>query len=86
MRIGARATRLEYCALMVLPYVLLTFGAVLGMVPAAALLAWLSLPLALRATRCVVARSGRALNVALAQTGQTALLYGMLAAGMVLAH
>ena len=30
VRIGARATRLEYCALMVLPYVLITFGAVLA--------------------------------------------------------
>ena len=48
VRIGVRATRLEYGALMTLPYVLLTIVVVLQALPLATLLPWLSLPLALR--------------------------------------
>jgi len=87
VRIGAGATKVEYAALMALPYVLLTVTAARREVPLAALLAWLSAPLALRATRRVFAQTGRALNVALAETGQTALLYSVLfAVGMVVSR
>jgi len=87
VRIGVRATTIEYAALMALPYVLLTIVVLSGTLPLATLLAWLSLPLALRATRRVFGQTGRSLNVALAETGQTALLYSVLfAVGIVLAH
>lgn len=87
VRIGAPATRYEYAALMVLPYGLLAVLVVAGELPAAALLAWLSLPLALRATRRVFTQTGRALNAVLAGTGQTALAYSVLfALGLVLAR
>ena len=70
VRIGVRATRFEYLALMTLPYVVLTFIVIARSLPPAALLGWLSLPLALRATRRVFAQTGRRLNVALAETGR----------------
>ncbi len=87
VRIGVPATRCEYAALMALPYGLLAALVVAGELPAAALLAWLSLPLALRATQRVFTQSGRALNAVLAGTGQTALAYSVLfALGLVLAR
>lgn len=87
VRIGARATRFEYLAFMTLPYALLTIAVIVGALPPAALLAWFALPLALRATHRVFVQTGRMLNVALAETGQTALLYGALfAVGLVLAR
>ena len=87
VRIGVRATRFEYLALMALPYALLTIIVIVHALPLVALLTWLSLPLALGATRRVFAQTGRQLNAALAETGQTALVYGVLfAVGMVLAH
>jgi 1,4-dihydroxy-2-naphthoate polyprenyltransferase len=87
VRIGVRATRFEYAALMALPYGLLAVLVVVGELPAAALLAWLSLPLAVRATHHVFVQTGRALNSVLAATGQTALAYSVLfALGLVLAR
>jgi 1,4-dihydroxy-2-naphthoate octaprenyltransferase len=87
VRIGVRATRLEYCALMTLPYALLSIIVATHTLPLAALLGWLSLPLALRATSRVWTQSGRSLNVALAETGQTALLFSVLfALGVIIAH
>ena len=87
VRIGVRATKFEYAALMTVPYALLAILVVTHALPLAALLALLSLPLALRATRRVFAQTGRALNAALAETGQTALLYSVLfAMGMVLSR
>ena len=87
VRVCARATKFEYGTLMMLPYALLAIIVALQALPLAALLAWLSLPLALQATRRVFTQSGRALNAALAETGQTALAYSVLfAVGMVLAR
>jgi 1,4-dihydroxy-2-naphthoate octaprenyltransferase len=87
VRIGVRATKVEYTALMTLPCALLTVLVVINELPLAALLTWLSLPLALRATRRVFGQTGRSLNVALAETGQTALAYSLLfALGMVIAR
>jgi 1,4-dihydroxy-2-naphthoate octaprenyltransferase len=78
VRIGVRATKTEYAVFMALPYALLTVLAALGALPLWTLLAWLSLPVALRATQRVFTQTGRALNVALAETGQTALVYSVL--------
>jgi len=61
-------------------------GVTLGWLPAAALLSWLSAPLALFTTRIVFTAEGRPLNRALALTGQTALAFGALfALGMIAA-
>jgi 1,4-dihydroxy-2-naphthoate polyprenyltransferase len=87
VRIGVRATRYEYLALMALPYALLTIAVIDRALPPATLLAWSSLPLAARATRRVFLQTGRQLNAALAETGQTGLLYAALfAVGVLLAH
>jgi 1,4-dihydroxy-2-naphthoate octaprenyltransferase len=87
VRVGVRATRWEYAVLMAVPYALLTILVLTSHLPPAALLAWLSLPLALRATRRVFLQTGRALNLALAETGQTAIAYSALfALGLLLTH
>lgn len=87
VRVGVSATRWEYAVLMAVPYVLLTILVLTSDLPLAALLAWLSLPLALRATRRVFVQTGRALNSALAETGQTAIAYSALfALGLLLAR
>jgi len=87
VRVGVRATRWEYAVLMAVPYGLLTILVLTSDLPPAALLAWLSLPLALRATRRVFVQTGRALNSALAETGQTAIAYSALfALGLLLTH
>lgn len=87
VRIGVRATQVEYAMLMAIPYAMLTILALTGALPLAALLAWASAPLALRATRRVFRQTGRALNGALAETGQTALAYSLLfALGLLLAR
>jgi 1,4-dihydroxy-2-naphthoate octaprenyltransferase len=87
VRIGVRSTRVEYAALMAFPYVLCASLVAAGALPLAALLSWLSLPLCVRATRRVTIQTGRLLNVALAETGQTALAFSALfALGMALAR
>jgi 1,4-dihydroxy-2-naphthoate octaprenyltransferase len=87
VRVGVRASRWEYAVLVAVPYALLTILLLTSDLPLAALLAWLSLPLALRATRRVFLQTGRALNSALAETGQTAIAYSALfALGLLLAH
>ena len=76
--LGERATKIQYLICMVAAYLVLPLAASMGVIPASALLAWLSLPLALRATRLVFTERGRPLNAALAGTGQTALLFSIL--------
>jgi len=72
---------------MTLPYAMLTILVVMHALPPAALLTWLSLPLAVRATRRVFTQTGRLLNAALAETGQTALVFSVLfVLGMILAR
>ena len=86
VRMGESATKLEYVALVIVAYLLMPLAAALRLVPWWTLLTWLSLPLTFRAARVVVARRGRALNGALADTGQAALAFSLLAwAGMVVA-
>ena len=81
VRIGARATRIEYVLLVATsiawPAVLVPrFGTAIGLVVAAAPLAW-------RAIRGVLDRSGAELNQSLAETARLQLVYGgLLAVGL----
>ena len=87
VRLGARATKAEYALCMGVPYAVVTVAVLAEALPVAVLAVWLSLPLAIITTRMVYTQTGRALNVALARTGQTTLAFsvffalGVLAAG-----
>lgn len=83
VRLGARATRLEYLALLGLAFVIPLLQALLGQ-PVWRLLPLLTLPLALRLARFVWRESGRPLNAALKGTGQLHLLFGLLYAASYL--
>jgi 1,4-dihydroxy-2-naphthoate octaprenyltransferase len=78
VRLGERGTRIEYLACMVIAYLVLPLAVLLGLVPWTVLLAWGSLPLAIRSTRTVLVQQGRPLNAALAGTGQTAFVFSLL--------
>ena len=78
VRLGERGTRIEYLVCMVIAYLILPLAALLGLVPWTALLAWGSLPLAVKSTQAVFTQRGRPLNAALAGTGQTAFLFSLL--------
>ena len=78
VRLGEGLTKGEYLACMSAAYLVLPLAALIGVVPWWALLAWLSLPLAFRATRVVWTQKGRPLNAALADTGLAALLFSLL--------
>jgi 1,4-dihydroxy-2-naphthoate octaprenyltransferase len=78
VRLGERATRIEYLVCMIGAYLVLPLSALMGIVPWAALLAWGSLPLAIQSTRMVFTQRGRPLNAALAGTGQTAFVFSLL--------
>ena len=76
--LGEQMAKRQYVLCMVLAYLVLPVVASLGLIPWLSLLAWASLPLAIRTTRRVQAEQGRPLNAALAGTGQTALLFSIL--------
>jgi 1,4-dihydroxy-2-naphthoate octaprenyltransferase len=76
--LGERATRIQYLICMIAGYLVLPLAAGFDVIPWSAMLAWLSLPLAIHAARVVIDKEGRALNAALAGTGQTALLFSLL--------
>jgi 1,4-dihydroxy-2-naphthoate octaprenyltransferase len=78
VRLGEQGTKLQYISCIVLAYLVLIQAAWLHIIPWSSLLAWFSLPIAFRATRVVLTQKGRALNAALAGTGQTALLFSIL--------
>lgn len=78
VRLGKRGTRVEYMTCMIVAYLAIPLAALLGIVPWFALLTWLSLPLAYKATKTVFTQQGRPLNAALAGTGQTALVFSLL--------
>ena len=78
VRIGAQATKVEYVLFLAIAYLLLPALILFKLLPITSLLAWLSLPLAYKATRVVLTQTGRPLNTALAGTGQTALAYSVL--------
>ena len=86
VRVGVRATRIEYAACVAVAYVVLAVAVAVRALPPHALLALLSLPLAYRAGRIVWTQAGEPLNQALAMTGQLALAFGVLfAVGLALA-
>ena len=78
VHLGEQATKTQYLICMVVAYLILPCAASLGIVPWSALLAWFSLPLAIRTTHLVLTQKGRPLSAALAGTGQTALLFSLL--------
>ena len=78
VRLGEKATKTEYVLCMGIAYLLLPVLVILKLVPVTTLLAWLSLPVAIKTLRTVFTQTGRPLNAALAGTGQTALLYSVL--------
>jgi len=85
VRIGVRATRLEYAACVAGAYLTVAIGAAVGLLPWAALMTWLSIPLAWHVGRVVYTQAGRPLNRALAGTGQITLAFSVLfALGLLL--
>lgn len=74
---GERGAKIEYILLMTAAYLLLPVLAILKIIPVGGMLAWLSLPLAIRTLRVVLTQKGHPLNSALAGTGQTAFLFSM---------
>jgi len=78
VRLGERSTKIQYIVCMVVAYLVLIPVAWAGLIPWSALVAWFSLPIAYQASRVVLMEKGRALNIALAKTGQTALAFSLL--------
>jgi 1,4-dihydroxy-2-naphthoate octaprenyltransferase len=76
--LGAKASRVEYVLCVGIAYLILPVLVLMKIVPATALLAWVSLPIAIQSTRIVFKQKGRPLNAALAGTGQTVLVYSIL--------
>jgi len=76
--LGEQGTKGQYLICMIAAYLVLSLAALLGVIPWLSLLAWSTLPIAIRATRVVFTQRGRALNAALAGTGQAALLFSIL--------
>jgi 1,4-dihydroxy-2-naphthoate polyprenyltransferase len=76
--LGEQRTKAQYVICVIVAYLVLPVAASVGVIAWTALLAWLSLPLAIRTTRVVLTQRGRPLNAALAGTGQTALLFSLL--------
>jgi 1,4-dihydroxy-2-naphthoate octaprenyltransferase len=78
VRLGRRATRLEYIALVAIAYLVVAYLGLSGMVGAWWWLPLLSLPLAIWLVRFVSRAEGRPLNQALKRTGQLHLVFGLL--------
>jgi 1,4-dihydroxy-2-naphthoate octaprenyltransferase len=84
--LGRGGTQIEYLMCMLIAYLLVPLAAWRGLIPWTALLAWLSLPLAVKSGRRVLTQTGRPLNAALGGTGLTALAFSLLVwVGMVIA-
>jgi 1,4-dihydroxy-2-naphthoate octaprenyltransferase len=78
VRLGERATKIQYVVCIGVAYLVLLLTVWLGVLPWSSLLAWLSMPFAIRAARVVLTQKGHPLNAALAGTGQTALAFSLL--------
>ena len=78
VKLGERGTKIQYIICMAVAYLVLIPTALVGLIPWLALVAWLSLPIAYQATSVVLTQKGRPLNMALAKTGQTALVFSLL--------
>lgn len=74
---GERPTKIQYLLCIAIAFLILPFAAWLEIVSWTSLLAWLSLPFAIRAARLVLTQKGRPLNAALAATGQAALFFSL---------
>lgn len=86
VRLGERGAQIEYCVCMAIAFLVVPVAARSGIVSWWTVLTWLSLPLGYKATRLVLTQRGRPLNAALAETGQTALVFSLLFwAGVLLA-
>ena len=77
-RFGSRFAKGEYLACLIAAYLSLLFYCAFAILPWSALLPWLSLPLAYVTVRIVFTQTGAALNRALGNTGQLALLFSLL--------
>ncbi len=75
--LGERGTRLEYTVCLTVAYLVVPVAALMGVIPWAGMLSWLSLPLAIRSGQIVWRERGRPLNAALAGTGQTTLWFSL---------
>ena len=75
VRFGERGAKAEYLFLMLIAYLIMPVLVWMKIIPFGAMLAWLSLPIAIRTLRVVFTQKGRPLNAALAGTGQTAFLF-----------
>ncbi len=85
VRWGARAGKLEYCAMLAAAFIAPALMSIAGMSHAWVLLSWLSAPLALPPLRWVMTKQGAALNPALGATARLQLAFGILfAAGLYL--
>ncbi|MEP0804941.1 MAG: 1,4-dihydroxy-2-naphthoate polyprenyltransferase [Chloroflexota bacterium] len=78
VRLGEQGTKIEYMICMVAAYLILIPAIFLQLIPWTTLLAWASLPIAWQAAKVVLTQKGRPLNMALARTGQTALVFSLL--------
>ena len=78
VRMGEQGTKVEYIVCMAIAYIVPIPVAWAGMISWTTLIAWLSLPLTIQATRVVLTQKGRPLNAALAKTGQAALVFSLL--------
>jgi 1,4-dihydroxy-2-naphthoate octaprenyltransferase len=76
--LGERFTKGEYLACLLAAFLSLPGLCALGVLPWYSLLAWATLPLAWKLTRVVFTQKGKALNAALAGTGQLALAFSVL--------
>lgn len=77
VQLGEHGAKTEYILLMVAAYLIVPILVIIKIIPVGALLAWLSLPFAIRTLRVVFTQKGRLLNAALAGTGQTAFLFSV---------
>jgi 1,4-dihydroxy-2-naphthoate octaprenyltransferase len=78
VRFGIRGAHLEYFLMMIFAYSVPLITWVTGLASSWGLMTWLSIPLAIRWSLFITHRSGKALNNALAGTGQNELIYAIL--------
>jgi len=78
VHLGETGSRIQYLICMIVAYLVLIPVSFFGMLPWSSMLVWLSLPLAIQATRVVLTQKGSPLNAALAQTGLVALTFSLL--------
>jgi 1,4-dihydroxy-2-naphthoate octaprenyltransferase len=78
VRFGPKGAQAEYAFLVGLAYLIPGVIGLTGISTPWVMLAWLSIPLAIRQTRLVFTETGRVLNQALAGTARLELVYGLL--------